>query len=190
MGGMGELTDRDNMTMGRSYDSQGPMLVAARVEARRLARAFTALDPGDAEAQRVLLSWLLTRRGERVTVEAPFHADHGWIVGPGDDVSGSAFAVLLDCAPIVNGAGSGIGPGVRLRQATHPVDPQERRRGAGHALPVTAGDGVWIGAGAHLGPGVTVYDDSVVAAGAVVVRDVSPRGVVAGVPATGVRVSG
>ncbi len=62
-------------------------------------------------------------------------------------------------------------------------DPEERRRDVEYALPVTVGENVWIGAGAFIGPGVTVGDDSVVGAGAVVVRDVPPRVVVAGVPA-------
>lgn len=49
--------------------------------------------------------------------------------------------------------------------------------------PVMVGDDVWIGAGAILLPGVTVGDHAVIAAGAVVRRDVQPSAVVAGVPA-------
>lgn len=49
--------------------------------------------------------------------------------------------------------------------------------------PVTIGDDVWIGARAVILPGVTIGECSVVAAGAVVNRDVPPYTVVAGVPA-------
>jgi acetyltransferase-like isoleucine patch superfamily enzyme len=49
---------------------------------------------------------------------------------------------------------------------------------------VEIGNGVWIGAHAAIMPGVRIGDGSVVAAGAVVTRDVPPRAVVAGVPAT------
>ena len=49
--------------------------------------------------------------------------------------------------------------------------------------PVTIGSGVWVCAGAFIGPGVTVGDNSVVGARAVVTRDVPPGVVVAGNPA-------
>jgi carbonic anhydrase/acetyltransferase-like protein (isoleucine patch superfamily) len=50
--------------------------------------------------------------------------------------------------------------------------------------PVTIGDGVFVGYGAIVMPGVTIGDSAVVGAGAVVTRDVAPGVVVAGVPAT------
>jgi acetyltransferase-like isoleucine patch superfamily enzyme len=49
--------------------------------------------------------------------------------------------------------------------------------------PIVIGDNVWIGAGARVLGGVTIGDRAVVAAGAVVTRDVAPGGVVGGVPA-------
>jgi len=53
--------------------------------------------------------------------------------------------------------------------------------------PVIIGDNVWIGAAAVILPGVSIGNDSVVAAGAVVSRNVPPRTLVAGVPARSVR---
>lgn len=52
---------------------------------------------------------------------------------------------------------------------------------------VTIGSNVWIGSGAIILPGITIGDDSVVAAGAVVSRDVDAKTLVAGVPARPVR---
>jgi acetyltransferase-like isoleucine patch superfamily enzyme len=49
--------------------------------------------------------------------------------------------------------------------------------------PVTIEDDVWIGANAVILPGVTIGNHSVVAAGAVVTKDVPPHSLVAGVPA-------
>ncbi|MCB1356319.1 MAG: hypothetical protein KDK53_07450 [Maritimibacter sp.] len=51
------------------------------------------------------------------------------------------------------------------------------------ALPITVEDYAWIGAGAIVLPGVTIGTGAVVAAGAVVTRDVAPRSIVAGNPA-------
>jgi acetyltransferase-like isoleucine patch superfamily enzyme len=49
--------------------------------------------------------------------------------------------------------------------------------------PVTIGDDIWIGANAVILPGVTIGNHSVIAAGAVVTKDVPPHTLVAGVPA-------
>lgn len=180
---MGRQTEREKMVTGLPYEPRDPELVAARAEARRLARAFSAIDPAAFAEQHALLSRLFAAVGERVVVEAPFHIDYGWNVTLGADVYINAFCVLLDCAPVVIGAGTQVGPGAKLCAATHSTDPEERRRDVEFALPVTIGRNVWVGAGAFVGPGVTVGDDSVIGAGAVVVHDVPPRVVVTGVPA-------
>ena len=49
--------------------------------------------------------------------------------------------------------------------------------------PVTIGNNIWIGANAVILPGVSIGEHSVVAAGAVVTKDVPPHSLVAGVPA-------
>jgi len=73
-----------------------------------------------------------------------------------------------------------ISPGVVILTADHnfqdPQFPVETR-------PVTIHDHVWIGAGAMVMPGVTIGRGAVIAAGAVVTRDVAPLTIVGGVPA-------
>ena len=61
------------------------------------------------------------------------------------------------------------------------------RRKATHPAPIVLGRGVWVGANATLLQGVTVGDHAIIAAGAVVTRDVPPRTIVAGVPARVIR---
>jgi len=79
-----------------------------------------------------------------------------------------------------------IGPNVQLISSGHPVDPAGRRRTI-TGDPIVIGRNVWIGAGATVLHGVTVGEDAVIAAGAVVTRDVPARTLVAGVPARVVR---
>lgn len=84
----------------------------------------------------------------------------------------------------------------------HPLDPAQRRIDAQalapffegrpprpqlRTAPVIIGDNVWIGMNTVVLKGVTIGDNSVVAAGAVVTKDVSPNVVVAGNPAQVVR---
>jgi acetyltransferase-like isoleucine patch superfamily enzyme len=75
-----------------------------------------------------------------------------------------------------------IGPKVTLVTSGHPVAPAERFKGV-VMKPIVIGNNVWIGAAATVLPGVTIGDGAVVAAGAVVSRDVPPNTMAAGVPA-------
>jgi maltose O-acetyltransferase len=67
--------------------------------------------------------------------------------------------------------------------AAHPVDPEPRRQGWEYGQPITLADNVWLGAGVIVCPGVTIGQDTVVGAGAVVTRDLPAGVVAAGVPA-------
>jgi maltose O-acetyltransferase len=70
-----------------------------------------------------------------------------------------------------------------LLTATHPIDPEPRRLGWEYGEPITLADNVWLGSGAIVCPGVTIEQDTVVGAGAVVTKDLPGAVVVAGVPA-------
>jgi maltose O-acetyltransferase len=85
--------------------------------------------------------------------------------------------------PITIGARCDIGPGVEFIVGSHTIGGGERRAGPGTARAIHVGDGCWIGAGSKILGGVTVGMGSVIAAGAVVVHDVPPNTLVAGVPA-------
>jgi maltose O-acetyltransferase len=80
-----------------------------------------------------------------------------------------------------------IGHGTTVVTTHHRLGSARRRAGAPYGEPVTVEDGVWIGANALLMPGVTVGRGSVVGAGALVLHDVAPDTVVAGVPARRIR---
>jgi hypothetical protein len=73
-----------------------------------------------------------------------------------------------------------IGPGAKLISANHDPDDFERHL---PAEPIRIGDNCWIGAGAIVLPGVRLGNHVVVAAGAVVTRDVPADSLAAGVPA-------
>lgn len=86
-------------------------------------------------------------------------------------------------APVTIGNRVALGHEVLFITSSHYVGDPERRGGLPLNAPITVEDGVWIGARAILLPGVTVGESSIVAAGAVVIRDVPPHTLVAGVPA-------
>jgi len=166
------------MIAGRLYRAADAELVAARIHARQVVRAYNATDPAAGDERRALMAGLFAQLGEGAVIEPPFHCDYGWNISLGAGAYVNVDCVILDCAPVSIGALSLIGPNVQLCAATHPVDPAQREAGHEYALPIVVGRNVWVGAGVVIGPGVTIGENSVVGAGSVVTRDV-PAGVVA-----------
>jgi acetyltransferase-like isoleucine patch superfamily enzyme len=78
-----------------------------------------------------------------------------------------------------------LAQGITVTALNHNFPDAEKRideQGVSTA-PVTIEDDIWIGANATILPGVSIGQHSVVAAGAVVTKDVPPHSLVAGVPA-------
>jgi acetyltransferase-like isoleucine patch superfamily enzyme len=112
----------------------------------------------------------------------PVYSDQGINIRIGSNVFINQNCTLNDIGGITIGDEVFIGPRVSLISSGHPVDPA-RRRSHIVAAPIAIKRGVWLCAGATVLQGVTVGEDSVVAAGAVVTRDVPPGVLVGGVPA-------
>jgi acetyltransferase-like isoleucine patch superfamily enzyme len=90
-------------------------------------------------------------------------------------------------APITIGNEVRFGQEVLILTHTHILGSAHRRAGELLALPVTIGDGAWIGARVTILPGVSIGKGAVIAAGAVVNRDIEPNTMAGGVPAKPVR---
>jgi acetyltransferase-like isoleucine patch superfamily enzyme len=112
----------------------------------------------------------------------PVYSDCGLNLRIGRNVFVNQGCRLDDIGGIELGDDVMLGPGVRIISSGHPLDPARRRRRV-TAAPIVVGRNVWIGAGATILQGVTIGDDAVVAASAVVTGDVPPAALVAGVPA-------
>ncbi len=171
------------MTSGAWYSCLAPEYEAMRVRARKAVHQHNVMEPEARGACAPLLADLLGRLDPTAWIEAPFHCSYGINTRIGAGVYLNAGCVVLDSAPVEIGAHSMLGPGVHIYCADHHRETEKRRAGIERALPVTIGRDVWIGGGAILLPGVTIGDEAIVAAGAVVRRDVPPGGRVAGVPA-------
>ena len=74
-----------------------------------------------------------------------------------------------------------IGPKVTLVSESHPIDPLQRRSLIGK--PIVIKNNAWIGASATILPGITVGENSIVAAGSIVTKNVPDNTIVAGNPA-------
>lgn len=148
---------------------------------------LNALAPGDFASVRALLGELTGHELDpSVRVLPPFHTDSGRNLRFGRNVFVNHGCTAMDLGGIELGDDVMIGPNVHLLSSGHPVDPATRRSQITTG-PIRIGRGVWIAAGAMVLQNVVVGEDAVIAAGAVVTRDVSPRTLVAGVPARFVR---
>jgi acetyltransferase-like isoleucine patch superfamily enzyme len=89
--------------------------------------------------------------------------------------------------PITIGDRVAMGQQVMLLTSSHTLGGPDRRAGAATCGSIRIGDGAWIGARSTILPNVTIADGAVVAAGAVVTKNVPPNVLVGGVPATFLR---
>ncbi|MFD0657574.1 sugar O-acetyltransferase [Thermocatellispora tengchongensis] len=158
-------------------------LAADLTRASRLAHQYNEAYGRDPESARPILEKLLGSIAADAYVRAPLTVDYGAhiTIGPGTFVNSGLTA--LDVAPITIGADVQIGPQVQLLTPKHPIDPEQRRRKLEWAEPIVIGDNVWLGGGVIVLGGVTIGENSVIGAGAVVTRDVPPNVVAVGNPA-------
>ncbi|MCX5690737.1 MAG: sugar O-acetyltransferase [Planctomycetota bacterium] len=180
-------TMRERMLASRLYLAHDPELVSMRLRARQLQREFNATTEREGSRRSSLLGDLLGEAGDGVFIEPMFQCDYGTFIRLGKGVFMNFGCVILDCAMVTIGDRTMFGPGVHLYAATHPLDIEQRRAGWEYALPITIGSDVWMGGHVTVCPGVSIGDGAVVAAGAVVTRDVPAGAIVGGNPARPLR---
>ncbi len=111
----------------------------------------------------------------------PFNADYGQNITVGKNVFINSGCCFQDQGGIEIGDNVLIGQQVVIATLDHDLIPAKRANML--PSPVKIGNGVWVGAHATILSGVTVGDGAVIAAGAVVTKDVPANAVVGGVPA-------
>jgi maltose O-acetyltransferase len=180
-------TAKELMRAGELYRGDDPELNRELDRRQAMVAALNAIPYERSDERATALGELLAGIGEGTFIRTPFYCDYGDGIRIGARTFVNFNCTMLDGAPIAVGDECLIASGVQLITATHPVDPVPRRGAWEQALPVTVGDGVWLGAGALVCPGVSIGDNTVVGAGSVVTRSL-PAGVVAfGNPARVVR---
>ncbi|MDE1558150.1 MULTISPECIES: sugar O-acetyltransferase [Actinotignum] len=180
----GEETDVQwrRMVEGRLY-RWGPTQARVRERAIALLEEFNADAAWGSPRASHILRELLGSFGAGAQIVRPFTCDYGVNISLGEGSFINTGAVILDLCPVRIGAGVLIAPLVTLSCASHPIDPALRATRLEYGRPITIENNVWIGMGASIAGGVTIGENSVVGAGAVVLRDVPPGSVVGGVPA-------
>ena len=111
----------------------------------------------------------------------PLYTDFGKNITIGEHVFINACCHFQDHGGIIIGDGCQIGHNVVFATLNHHLAPEKRR--STYPAPIVLGKNVWVGSNSTILQGVTIGDNAVIAAGAVVTKDVAANTVVGGVPA-------
>lgn len=163
-------------------DPEYPELFKVIAKAIRTTAELNTLVTDDLTKIREVFSRLIGKKvDEGFFLIPPFYTDFGENIRIGKNVFVNSACTFMDRGGITLEEGALIGPKVNLITTNHPLDPAQRRGTISY--PIIIKKNAWIGANATILAGITVGENSVVTAGAVVTKDVPANTVVGGVPA-------
>lgn len=186
------MNDWERMVSGRLYNSSSKDIEQQHEQGLIRCDEFNRIPVSHKEEKQQALERLIPScKGKELGVFAPFYCEYGVNIHVGRECFFNYSCTFLDISPITLGDGVWIGANVTLATPMHPYIARERlnadypdgRHDLEYSAPITIQDGCWICSGAIICGGVTIGENSIVAAGAVVLRDVPANSIVAGVPA-------
>ena len=134
------------------------------------------------EEVRALLSRLFGRPvPDTLRVFPPFYSDFGQNIHVGQNVFINACCHFQDHGGVTIGDGCQIGHNVVFATLNHGLSPETR--GTTSPAPIVLRENVWVGSNSTILQGVTIGRNAIVAAGAIVTKDVPDNAIVGGVPA-------
>ncbi|MES2057428.1 MAG: sugar O-acetyltransferase [Pseudomonadota bacterium] len=162
-------------------------MVASVKRAMAITPVLNRLTFDDADEVRAMFGDLTGNTlDEGFSLIPPFYTTGGENIRVGRNVFINQNCTMYDLGGIDIADDVMIGPNVSIITSGHPIEPSQRRA-AVIAKPIVIERNVWIAAGAMIIGGVTVGENSVVAAGSVVTRDVPANSLVGGNPARVIR---
>lgn len=177
------MREVEKLDAGLEYDFWDPEVAARKFHAVEGTAKLNAIPMTAREEREAAIRELFGSVGEIPEVLPTFSCDNGKNIHVGKNFLANYNVTILDIAPVYIGDYVMIGPGCMISTVNHPMTPAGRRKHLGIAEPVHIGDDVWFGGNVVVVPGVTIGNNVIVAAGAVVTKDVPDNVLVAGVPA-------
>ena len=180
------------MTTGRLYNPGNEEIQKRHMQGMHNCDKFNRIPLRRAKAKQRALEKLIPDAGAKgLEVFSPFYCEYGVNIHVGKECFINYNCTFLDVSPITLGDGVWIGANVTLATPMHPFLAEERlnadypdgRHDLEYSAPITIKNGCWICSSSTICGGVTIGENSIVAAGAVVLRDVPPNSIVGGVPA-------
>lgn len=191
-----EKSELEKCLSGELFNGSDPVLSQMTLNAKRIIKALNDTDYGDTQRRYELLKQLFGKIGENVCVDIDFHCEYGKHILCGNRVIINMNCTFVDNNIIEIGDDVLIASNVQIYTATHSTVLKERivqdwlpgkEICHTYAKPVKIENGVWIGGGAIILPGVTIGENSVIGAGSVVTRSVPANHVAVGNPCRVIR---
>lgn len=179
------MTEVEKLDAGLPYCFRDPGVNQRKMNAVAFCRKLRKLQDTDGteKEQEKLIRETFGSVGRDVSILPGFTCDSGSNIFVGDLFLANYNVTVLDIMPARIGNYVMIGPNTLISTVNHPLTPMGRRQSLGIAKPVTIGNDVWIGGNVTILPGVTIGNNCIIAAGAVVTKDVPDNTLVGGVPA-------
>lgn len=177
------MTEKEKMLAEELYFVDVEELVNERISAKELCFEFNHTNPSNTEKRMEIIKKLFGKIGERFNIEPNFWCDYGYNIEVGNNFYSNHNLTILDVCKVTFGDNVFIGPNCSFYTAGHPIDAETRNKGLEYGKKISVGNNVWFGGNVVVLPGVTIGDNAVIAAGAVVTKDVPANTVVAGNPA-------
>ncbi|WMJ87039.1 sugar O-acetyltransferase [Anaerocolumna sp. MB42-C2] len=188
----------DKCLAGKYYNCHDEVFLKYKRKARILLNEYNRFAYDQESEKKGILAQLFGSIGANISVAAPFICDYGCNIYLGSNVSINMNCTFVDCNKITIGNNVLIASNVQIYTAAHPVELNERLTSnwslesneyfcRTYALPVTIGDGCWIGGGVIILPGINIGKGSVIGAGSIVTRDIPENCVAVGNPCRVIR---
>lgn len=147
-----------------NYERGTDELKKKNIRAHKLVQQFNNTDVEEEGKKKEILKKLFGNVGKNASIEHNFHCDLGYNIHVGNDFYAGYNCTILDMAEVIIGDNCLIGPNVGIYTAGHSIEPKGRNKN-GYATPIQIGNDVWIGGSCVILAGVTIGDNSIVAAG-------------------------
>jgi len=174
-------SEYEKMIAGEIYRPQDEDLRKIRARSKEFQYRFNQEQDSDKRSA-IIKEWFGST-GENLAMKPDLVCDYGINIHLGENFCSNWNLTMLDVCPITIGKNAMLGPNCQFLTPLHPLDPVERNSGIEYGAPIKIGDNFWAGGGVTILPGVTLGDNVVVGAGAVVTKSFGDNVVLAGNPA-------
>lgn len=167
---------------GEAYDTESYFEDAIKemIRSHELSLKISSKKPSDPDFRDLLNELFQTELDESVSIVSPFYCDNGCRMKFGKNITINKGATFLSPGIIEIEDDVLIGPDGKIATVNHYLKDRHHKY---YFKKVTIKRNAWICIGAIICPGVTIGENSVVAAGAVVTKDVPDNTIVGGNPA-------
>ena len=177
------MKEIDKLKAGLEYCYDDEEVDAIKQNAKKNSALYNSINDADREKQYEVLSEILGSVGENVWIAKRFSFDNGKNIFIGNNFMGNFNLTILDVKEVYIGNNVMIGPNTTITTVGHPITPKGRRIHLAQASTIKIGNDVWLGANVTILPGVTIGNNVVIGAGAVVNKDIPDNSLAVGVPA-------